>query len=242
MMPYIHIVLPVYGILAALGFAAAFCVFIQRTRICSLGIHKIVQIVASAAIGMLIGSRAVFVLTMLPALIDKFSVQSLLRIIVGGGFVFYGGLLGAMGGLYCYGKIRKMDLNLLFQAVVPCFPLFHAFGRIGCFMAGCCYGIPCSFGFAMAFDTGVIRFPVQLAESLCCFIIFAALLVVEKKRPDVKLLHVYLISYAVVRFCLEFLRGDDVRGIFGCFSTSQWISLGILSFVGIKIVKHSQEE
>lgn len=103
-------------------------------------------------------------------------------------------------------------------------------------MTGCCYGIPCNFGFAMVTDPEVTRFPIQLVESLCCFVIFVMLLVIEKKNRSVKLIYVYLISYAMVRFGLEFFRGDAVRGFFMCFSTSQWISLGILSFFGIKFI------
>lgn len=238
MLPYIHIIVPFYGVFVLLGIIAAFLVFIKRNCVLSLGILKNIQIAASAAIGMLIGSRIVFVLTMLPAIIKDFSLAQVIKIILGGGFVFYGGLIGAIAGLYCYGKIRQINLDDLFQTVAPCLPLFHAFGRIGCFMAGCCYGIPCNFGFAMAASPDVVRFPVQLVESLCCFIIFFALLIIEKHFPNIKLLNVYLISYAIIRFGLEFLRGDSIRGLFLCFSTSQWISLGILIILAIKRLKN----
>ena len=89
--------------------------------------------------------------------------------------VFYGGLLGAIGALYLYGKVRKINTDDLLQTAAPCFPLFHAFGRIGCFMAGCCYGIPCSVGFPLAVEPDVIRFPVQLVEAFACIVLFVLL-------------------------------------------------------------------
>lgn len=242
MLPYIHVVVPFYGVFAVMGMIAAFLLFMYRSCILSLGVLKNIQIAASAAIGMLVGSRILFVITMLPVIMKDFSFKQLFRIILGGGFVFYGGLFGAIGGLYLYGRVRTLNLHDLFQASVPCFPLFHAFGRIGCFMAGCCYGIPCTFGFAMAADPDVMRFPVQLVESLFCIVIFVMLLMAEIFFPGVKLLNVYLVSYAAVRFGLEFLRGDAVRGSFWHLSTSQWISLAIIGFYLIRTAMYSKAE
>lgn len=236
MLPYIHVIVPLYAVFTALGFAAAFAFFCHRTRDLSLGTLKKIQILIAVALGMLIGSRVIFVLTVLPNIIAEFSVDKLIAVVINGGFVFYGGLLGTLLALYIYGKARRLDPDKLFKAITPCFPLFHAFGRIGCFMSGCCYGIPCSFGFAMAHDPSVIRFPVQLAESLCCVIIFLALLFVERRSPKTGLLNVYLISYSAARFCLEFLRGDTVRGIWLCFSTSQWIALIIIAVCIVRII------
>lgn len=218
-----------YPLFTALGLAIAFAFFCRRTNKLLCGYLKKIQVLIVVALGMLIGSRALFVLTMIPTLARYFSAERLFNVVINGGFVFYGGLVGTILGGYMYGKARKIELHALFNAITPCFPLFHAFGRIGCFMSGCCYGIPCSFGFAMASDPDTVRFPVQLAESLCCVLIFIALLIADRKKPDTNLLWVYLISYSSVRFGLEFLRGDAVRGIWGPFSTSQWIALTIIA-------------
>ncbi len=230
MLPYIHIIVPFYGVFVALGVMVSFLFFTKRSSMLSIDRLKKIQIAASASIGVLIGSRIVFVLSMLPVMMKDFSLQQVVKISLGGGFVFYGGLLGAIGALYLYGKVRKINTDDLLQTAAPCFPLFHAFGRIGCFMAGCCYGIPCSVGFPLAVEPDVKRFPVQLVEAFACIVLFVLLLVAEKLFPRVRLLTVYLVSYAVIRFGLEFLRGDVVRGFFGCFSTSQWISLAILVY------------
>ena len=242
MLPYIHIIVPVYTLFAVLGFVMSLLLFIKRSCILSLGMFKNMQIVSSAVIGMLVGSRLVFVLTMFRVIMKDFSFKQVFRVVFGGGFVFYGGLLGAIGGVYLYARVRKINMDDLFQAVVPCFPLFHAFGRIGCFMSGCCYGIPCSFGFAMAAEPDITRFPIQLVESMFCIVIFTILLMIENYFPTVDLLKVYLISYAAARFGLEFLRGDIVRGFLWCFSTSQWISLSIIAFYIIKKIIFNKQK
>lgn len=237
MLPYIHVVIPLYGVLAAVGFVAAVVIFLFRAKGLSLSTVRKFQIAEFAAVGIFAGSRFVFVLTMLPSLFKDFSWVKLFNIVVNGGLVFYGGLLGAILGVFLYVKWRRLDMHEIFNIVTPCFPLFHGFGRIGCFLSGCCYGIPWAYGVAMASDPDVPRFPVQLAEATGCFIIFAIMLIIERKRPHSDLLSLYLICYAPLRFGLEFLRGDTVRGVWGIFSTSQWISLVILIIVVIRFVK-----
>lgn len=242
MYPFIKIVLPLYGVCAAIGFVLAFILFIYRSRKLSLGILKKLQLISALGIGLLIGSRLLFVITMIPDLAKDFSADKLSKVVFNGGFVFYGGLLGAITGVWIFGKVNKISLSELFECITPCFPLFHALGRIGCFMGGCCYGIPCGFGFAMASEPDVTRFPVQLVEAFCCFVIFILLLMVEKKQFKVPLLLVYLSSYSVIRFILEFFRGDSIRGVWGCFSTSQWISLAILiSCMTFVFVRHKRK-
>lgn len=238
MIPIIRIIIPSYGLFAGIGIVAGLALLIFRVKPLKFSFNKILQIAMSAIFGMIIGSRLVFVLTMLPEIIKNFSIQSLLNTIFNGGFVFYGGLLGAMLGIYIYCKCVKLDISSVFQAIAPCFPLFHCFGRIGCFFAGCCYGIPTSIGFPMAFDPNVPRFPVQLVEAFCCLIIFIGLLIVEKKSKQADILSIYLLLYSIVRFILEFLRGDTVRGIWGIFSTSQWLSLTIFLVVTGRFASH----
>ena len=238
MIPIISVVIPTYGLFAGIGIVSAFVLLWFRIKRLQLNFNKILQLTLSAVFGLIIGSRFVFVLTMIPNIAVNFSLPTLINTIINGGFVFYGGLLGAILGTYIYCKCIKFDIKSLFQTVTPCFPLFHCFGRIGCFFAGCCYGIPTSVGFPMAFDSTVPRFPVQLVEAFCCMIIFISLIIIEKKTKNANLLIMYLNTYSVVRFILEFLRGDTVRGIWGIFSTSQWISLAIILVIIGKYLKN----
>ena len=115
-------------------------------------------------------------------------------------------------------------------------PLFHAFGRIGCFLAGCCYGKKLSTPIVIG-TIEFARIPVQIIESMAEFILFIVLFILSKKNRDIDLLRIYLVIYAVIRFADEFLRGDKIRGIYGGVSTAQWISLIILFVYGFEYIK-----
>lgn len=235
MLPIIHIVIPAYNVCTFLGLAAAALLLVFRVKkYCVPAVHAI-QLCFFSALGMLIGSRLLFVITQLPAIFS--GAADLTAVLLYGGFVFYGGLFGALAAVKIYSAARKADSRQLYNMMVPCFLLFHAFGRVGCFLSGCCYGIEFPVGFEMLTSPGVIRFPVQLAESLCDILILCAVLAIERRKgKKTDLLAIYMTSYAICRFLLEFLRGDEVRGHFLCFSTSQWIALGVLAYYGLKAV------
>lgn len=148
-----------------------------------------------------------------------------------GGSVFYGGLFGAIISIYIHFKRKHSEVSeKAFDAFTVSVPLFHVFGRIGCFLGGCCYGIESNFGFRAVSNPLVpevceaTRFPVALLESFCNLLIFITLFFLFKKGKR-KILPYYFVMYSCVRFLTEFLRGDIVRGIFFGLSTSQWISL-----------------
>ncbi len=148
-----------------------------------------------------------------------------------GGSVFYGGLIGGIiaGGIYI--KIRKLPLGLTSDCAAPAIALFHFFGRTGCFLGGCCYGIEWEYGITFHNSVipqanGVPRVPVQLIEAAFELALFLVLwLMLSKKWFSGRLLTIYLISYSTGRFFLEYLRGDEYRGFLFGFSTSQIISL-----------------
>ncbi len=144
---------------------------------------------------------------------------------LGGGFVFYGGLVFCLvtsfGFLYFDKSITAKSLGLLTPAVC----LGHAVGRIGCFLAGCCYGNQCDLPFVAAI-TGHPRHPVQLYEAMGLFALYFLLRkVLEKGDGHIRASITYLYGYSCLRFCLEFLRGDGVRGHHFGLSTSQWVSI-----------------
>lgn len=146
-----------------------------------------------------------------------------------GGSVFYGGLLGGLLAGACYLRRKGWSLGLWSSLVAPAIPLFHIFGRIGCFLGGCCYGLPSAWGFVYQYSpvveaNGIVRFPVQLMEAGWNLVLFLLLARLQRRgRPH--LLPLYLVLYSPARFLLEFFRGDAYRGILLGLSTSQWISL-----------------
>lgn len=143
------------------------------------------------------------------------------------GFVYYGGLLGGLLFAVITAKNCFSDVYGLSRVILPAVPIGHAFGRIGCFLGGCCYGILLNNG---------ARLPVQLMEAAYEFILFFLLLRASKKnRPH--LIGTYLLLYALFRFAIEFFRGDEVRGFIGIFSVSQVISLAVMAFCIPAMVK-----
>ena len=202
------------------------------------------------AIGLLIGSHLLYGITQIQIAtevishwskyITSFGVFIEFIVLVFGGSVFYGGLLGGMAAGLIYGKIKKLDLNEYSDICAPMIPLFHFFGRIGCFLGGCCYGIESPFGFTVHGNelvptiNDVQRFPVQLLEAglnLALFFVLAHLL--KKNKFKGGLFAIYLVIYSIIRFFDEFLRGDSYRGFLFGLSTSQIISIFV--FIGAVI-------
>lgn len=160
-----------------------------------------------------------------------------------GGSVFYGGLLGGIGAGVLYLKVTKQSLGDFSDLAALVAPMFHAFGRIGCFLGGCCYGIECDFGFVyenalVESANGVRRFPVQLVESGFEFLLFALILFMFIKGIQKHRLFLwYLFIYSIGRFILESFRGDEYRGFVGFLSTSQFISVFIFAVSLILLIR-----
>lgn len=249
-----------YAVCSFIGLFVAVAVATKLGKIFKLAFEDVILMMLPSAFGIIIGGSLVYAFTNVEKIIkyagivaDKIATNSLsfshIKYIVSecfGGMVFYGGFIGATIALLIYVKFSKVCFkNVITDIFVICVPLFHTFGRIGCFLGGCCYGIESKFGFVAHNEllpemSGVRRFPVALIESGLNFLIFLFLLYLfkkEKKRG--KLLFVYMIIYPTIRFCLEFLRGDEIRGIFFGLSTSQWLSIIIfaIGIVGYKKVK-----
>ena len=171
-----------------------------------------------------------------------------------GGLMFYGGFILAFLVFFgwCFLKKEKpLELVDLLAAVVP---LGHAFGRIGCFFYGCCYGRDSDCWCAVTFPAGspswyehgrrmVSVLPTQLFEAAALLALFGLLMWVWHRQvaPSTKhqapgtILGLYLVGYAVIRFGIEYLRGDP-RAAVGPFSISQAISIGMLS-IGVFFIE-----
>ena len=154
------------------------------------------------------------------------------------GFVFYGGLIGGgLGAFLGAGTARCSGVAIL-EAALPAVPFAHGIGRIGCMLAGCCHGMPYSGPMAVPDAlTGVTYFPVPLLEAVVnCLIGFYLVHLSKNGKRVNEMLWVYLISYSVARFLLEFLRGDSIRGALLGLSTSQWISAAIFFLCLLQLI------
>lgn len=162
-------------------------------------------------------------------------IQNPLNMLSSSGFVVYGGILGGVLTAYAYCKIKKLSFVDYFDLMMPSVALAQAFGRLGCFFAGCCYGRETESFIGIAFShsdyapNGVKLIPTQLFSSAGMFVIAGILFWYKKeKRPKAKVGALYLILYSIGRFTIEFFR-NDYRGEIGIFSTSQFISFFVLA-------------
>ncbi len=147
------------------------------------------------------------------------------------GFVVYGGLIGGIIAVLIFCRLKKSNGVDYIDLMVPSVALAQGCGRIGCFLAGCCYGRPTDLPIGITFThsafapNGVSLFPTQLMMSAGDFVISAILFAfASKERKRGQLTLMWLMLYGVGRFIIEFFRGDD-RGKIGLFSTSQFIAL-----------------
>ena len=254
MHPYLNFIgidISTYAIFTALGAMAAALYIIFTFRKENYKGIKIAGLGLGWGIGALLGGKILYFLTRLPEVLDNLD-RAITKddkwdaISFGfGGLVFYGGLIGGLILTIILCKIFKMNTLKFLDYMSPAIPLFHAFGRVGCFLTGCCYGIKSDFGFTITESllksgNGVNRFPVQLLEATLNLVLFVVLFVLRKKsckkmrRGDI--FFTYIISYATLRFSLEYLRGDVLRGIWFSLSTSQWISIVLLVIALIHLI------
>ena len=151
---------------------------------------------------------------------------------IGEGFTFLGGLIGgAAVFLFLYFAFRKKFNNGLWQ-IMPAIPcaiyIAHGFGRIGCFFAGCCYGIK-NDTFGLKFPNIADKvLPTQLYEAAFLFIMFGITSYLVLKKKFKYNLSLYLVAYGVFRFLIEFIRGDDRGKFIGALSPSQFWSIGMV--------------
>lgn len=256
MYPFIEIFsfkIPTY----ALAFSVAFiiCMIVMYRSAPKLGLRSDDSLYASiyGIIGLVLFAKLFFFftkVTKLPAYFrfisagNKFNIYHFCNYFFGG-MVFYGGLIGYVLGVFIYSRQYKTPFIKYFDSYVPFMPLVHAFGRVGCFLAGCCYGIEYTGPLAVNYPyneivpelSEVSRFPVQLLEAFINSLCFILLLSLRNKRKlkSGQLPGIYILFYLIERTLLEFLRGDTARGSVGILSTSQFISLLLIPIALILI-------
>ena len=249
MYPIIHFLgyeIATYGLLISIGLCLGILVSLYLGKKRGYSLEDIFFTYLYGIIGLVVGGKLFYLLINFSSLWENrnviFSDPKVIMNILSGGFVFYGGLIGGFAFAYLYSKQFKVSFNALLEVIVPSIPLIHAVGRLGCFSAGCCYGIHYEGPFSVIFHhspiapLGISLFPIQLFESFLNLMIFIVLFTFAKKLKSAHFLAgLYLILYSISRFHLEYLRGDIERGFQWLLSTSQWISL-ILCALGVYLM------
>ncbi len=229
--------MPLYGLMILLGIIVANAVALSLCKKFKADKLEMLTVESYGIIGAFLGSKILFLIIGFREIdwARLGEIKYLINVITNG-FVFYGGLIGAILCMMLAGKIHDIQVWYYLRRFIFMIPIMHAFGRIGCFFAGCCYGRPYKGFGAVTFPEGsqalpnVPLFPVQLVEATLVMILAIVLILLEVKKKFYYTIETYLLAYSVIRFVLEFLRYDAVRGEAFGLSTSQWIS--IVVFVG----------
>ncbi len=238
-----------YGIMVALGFVLAILVLLKERTRAGITADNVFDLGLIAVFGGVFGARLFYVIQFHHQFAGKplevFRIDK-------GGLVFYGGFLLAFLVVWGYCRWKKISFLRVMDIFAPAVAMGHASGRIGCFLQGCCFGRPTSSWPSAVFPAGsapALRYPaepadlyagvrtacdslplipVQLYEAACNFLIALLLIWLLKKirRPG-GVAAIYLATYAVMRFCMELMRGDHTDHI-GMFTPSQAIALFVM--------------
>lgn len=218
-----------YGLMIAIGVMTALFTAEARAKSRNLNIDEIYNITLWCAIFGFLGAKIMYCIVEWESFLAN--PWSILK---STGFVVYGGLIGGTLAGYIWGRLRKLVFLDYFDLAMPSVALAQGCGRLGCFLAGCCYGRETDSVFGIVFHNSdyapnnVKLIPTQLISAFGMFAIAGICLwYARKPRKRGTTGCLYLILYSIGRFGVEFLRNDH-RGEIGIFSTSQFISLFIV--------------
>lgn len=245
-----------YGVCIAIGFICATLAMLYKRKRAGMTADQIFDLAMLALFTGILGARLLHV-------IQNWDSNSGLLWIIRidqGGLVFYGGFILAITSVCIYARRKKISIPALLDVTSPAIAIGHAFGRLGCFLQGCCFGKVAPQGTwgavrfpyypessieaKMYLPDGMTRalYPTQIWESAANLILCAVLLILCKKfrRPG-QIAGIYLITYAVIRFILEFFRGDNPELLLG-LTTSQSIALFLMIPVGSILLVMAKEK
>jgi phosphatidylglycerol:prolipoprotein diacylglycerol transferase len=218
-----------YGLMIAIGVLAAYVLADHRGKRAGMPGDHVLSLLLWCIVGGFLSAKLLYWITQFDEILQNpaFVLQTL-----GDGFVVFGGILGGILSGYLYCRSQKLEFLRYFDLMMPSVALAQGFGRIGCFLAGCCYGKETDSLFSVTFTNSafapnhVALIPTQIYSSLLDFAHAGILLYLSRtlKKPG-QVAACYMIFYSIGRFFLEFLRGDLERGSVGILSTSQFLAI-----------------
>ncbi len=239
-----------YGLMMALGFLGALAWIRRQSPREGLSVKEMTDLAFILILTAIAGSRLTYIIVEWRRYASD--PMAIFRIWEGG-LVFYGGLIACIGAAWAFLKKHRLSFWKVSDVFMPGVALGHALGRVGCFLAGCCYGRVCNphAWYAVMFPEGqgslappgLPLYPSQLMEAMAEFCIFVFLAYRSgKKAFDGQILLLYLILYSVLRIFLELFRGDGERGfvIEGVLSTSQFLGVLLIVFAGIVLISRKR--
>jgi phosphatidylglycerol---prolipoprotein diacylglyceryl transferase len=234
-----------YGVLLAAAYLLALYMAVRRARsrgidgdrVLDMGIYIIISALLGAKLLLLIVDFDVF----------RKNPAELWTLARSGG-VFYGGLIVATAVGIWFARKHRLPMWRTADACAPAIALGHVVGRMGCLLAGCCWGRPTTLPWGITFSNmfaasnvgtplHVALHPTQLYDAAAELLILLLLTGTERKgKPFAgRTFWLYMLLYAVSRFSVEFFRGDP-RGMMGGFATSQLIALGLAPLALVMLV------
>jgi phosphatidylglycerol:prolipoprotein diacylglycerol transferase len=235
-----------YGVMLAAAYLAGLQLAVVRARRAGLDATKIMDLGIYLIIAALVGAKLMLIVVDF----DYFRANpgEILSLVRAGG-VFYGGLILSFAtGLYL---VRRYRLPVWASAdmYAPGIALGHVVGRMGCLLAGCCYGRPTDLPWGLTFTDpvaasnvgtplGIPLHPTQIYDAGAELLILIFLLVFERRgRPfPGRTFWLYILLYAVSRFIVEIFRGDP-RGTIAGMSTSQFVSIVIFPIALVMLLR-----
>lgn len=233
-----------YGLMIAIGVIAA--LYIAEYRAPKNGMDKevIFGLTMYCVFTGILGAKILYCITNW-----KDFIKAPLDYLGSSGLVVYGGIIGGVLCAIVYCRFKKLKFWDCFDIALPSVAVAQAFGRLGCFMAGCCYGKETKAWYGIAFAhseycDNLKRIPTQLISSAGMFMIaFFLFWYAYHAKKAGQVGAAYMILYSIGRFCVEFLRGDLERGQVGTVSTSQFISFFIVvAGVAIWILRNKSDD
>lgn len=246
--------LSTYGIMAALGAITAILLFEKNRDHAHITENESTAIIFIGLVSGIIGARVYYVIQFYDEFFRYRSIWKIFKIWEGG-LVFYGGPLLALLAIFIYCRHKKISFISVLDICAPAMAAAHAFGRIGCFLHGCCVStITCAYPWGVTYPAGseaaavtggAAVHPVQLYETLFNILLALPLFFLARKCRPGAAVGTYMFSYGIWRFIIEYWRNEPK---YGQFSSAQYISMGfvlagiILLAVSIFRKKHTQEE
>ncbi len=239
MIPYIEfteislgpITIQAWGLMVALGFLAGLLISIIEAKRKNIKADEIYNIAIVIFLGAFIGSRIFYIILFW----EEFSYNLVDVIkIWEGGFVFYGGVIGAVLAGYVYIKIRKLNFWTITDTLTPGLALGIFIGRIGCSLINDHPGAATDLPWGILWPDGIVRHPVAEYLSLNGLIAFIIIWII-RKRIKIKgaLFNIFIVYYAITRFILDFTRATEeylpnADPRFGGLTISQYVSIILL--------------
>src|SRR3954471_10720405 len=235
-----------YGVLLAGAYLLGLQLALMRARRRGLDPQRVMDLGIWIIISALIGAKLMLLIVDYRQFsADPREIFSLAR----SGGVFYGGLIAGVAVALWYLRRAWLPLWTTTDVFAPGIALGHVVGRLGCLMAGCCFGRPASVPWAITFHDpaavanagtplGVPLHPTQLYEAGTEAIILIMLLMLERRGRAFpgRTFWTYMLLYGLSRFAIEFFRGDNRGMVFGAVSTSQFVSLIIVPLAIVMLV------